>query len=199
MINVGESVRHKYQCRWDGKSQDNGLGTLPEEEWPHFARNEIGINHGRLSLIIIKLDRGRRRGMGGQRPTRRTQPWKLRFLLRGEKISVFRASPAEEITPIISRASLEASVLAEKSPRMANSSRWCYLDCYWSYLPKRTRGWKICMKYDRHAAHLWRTPSTPCKTFWRGPWLFSRLRRFICIERCAFSTLSSRVLSLPLP
>lgn len=55
------------------------------------------------------------------------QSWKLRFLLRGEKISVFRASPAEEITPIISRASLEA--FAEKSLRMANSSGWCYLDC----------------------------------------------------------------------
>lgn len=56
----------------------------------------------------------------------------IAFLLRGEKISVFRALVAKEITLVISWANLEASILAEKFTRTrANSEqRWVvYLNC----------------------------------------------------------------------
>lgn len=96
-----------------GKSQNNGRRHAMGggEEWPHFARNEIGINHGRFSLIIIKLDHARRKGMGGQSPPEQIQRGNCIFSYAARK---FRALVAEEIA-IISRASLEVS--AEKSSR----------------------------------------------------------------------------------
>lgn len=175
------------------KVRKTDVGTLLKEKWPHFARNEIGINHGRLSLslIIIKLDHARWKEMGGQRPVGQIQHGNCVFSYVARK---FRALMAVEIIFIISRAILKVFVLAEKASR--SEQRWvAYLDCSPKLLATRVENlheiWSAC------GTHLWRTPSVPRKTFWRGPWLFSRLRRFICIERCTSFTLFRASFSRP--
>lgn len=65
----------------------------------------------------------------------------------------------KKITLIISRASFSKLLHLQKSPpvreQMTNNNGWCTSTIPRSYLLERAHGWKICMKYDRHAAHIY--------------------------------------------